>query len=100
AGRGRGVGGVAGAGVFPAGAPEAGGDVVLVRELRVPVDRDVVVVVDPAEVVQALVPGERGGLVGDPLHEAAVAGDRVGVEVVDLAAIARLQPLAGDRHSH
>src|SRR4029078_9249259 len=89
--------GVADPGDVPAVAHEAGGDVVLVRELRVPVDRDVVVVVDPAEVVQARVPGERGGLVGAPLHEAAVAGDRVGVEVVDLAAIARLQPRARDR---
>ena len=65
----------------PAIAHEARGDVVVVGDLGVAVDRDVVVVVDPAEVVELLVAGERGGLVRDALHQAAVAGDRVHVEV-------------------
>jgi pyruvate/2-oxoglutarate dehydrogenase complex dihydrolipoamide dehydrogenase (E3) component len=41
----------------PAIALEAGGDVVRVGDLGAPVDRDVVVVVDPAEVVEPLVAG-------------------------------------------
>ena len=76
--------GVADPGDVPAVAHEAGGDVVVVGDLGVAVDRDVVVVVDPAEVVELLVAGERGGLVRDALHQAAVAGDRVDVEVEEL----------------
>ena len=75
--------------------------VVLVGDRGVPVDRDVVVVVDPAEVGQLLVAREGGGLVRDALHQAAVAGDRVDVEVEQLGALAvevRRLPLA--RHGH
>ena len=82
----------------PAVAHEAGGDVVLVGELGVAVDRDVVVVVDPAEVVEPQVAGDRGGLARDALHQAAVAADRVDVEVEQLGAEVLAVPLAGDRH--
>ena len=88
---------VADPGDVPAVALEAGGDVVAVGELGVAVDRDVVVVVDPAEVVELQVAGERGGLVRDALHQVAVAADRVDVEVEELeagAVEARRQPLA------
>ena len=93
--------GVAYPGDVPPVAHEAGGDVVRIGDLGTPVDRDVVVVVDPAEVVEPLVPGERGGLAGDTLHEVAVAGEGVDVEVEELEAgvvEARRQPLRGDRH--
>ena len=36
---------------------------------------------------------------GDALHQAAVAADRVDVEVEELGAVARRQPLRGDRHA-
>ncbi len=81
---------------------EARLDVVLVGDRGVPVDRDVVVVVDPAEVVQLLVAGERGRLVRDALHEAPVPGDRVDVEVEELGALAvegRRLPDRRDRHA-
>ncbi len=78
--------GVADPGDVPAVAHEARGDVVVVGDLGVAVDRDVVVVVDPAEVVEPLVAGERGGLVGDALHQVAVAADHVDVEVEELEA--------------
>ena len=78
--------GVADAGDVPAVAHEARGDVVAEGEVGVAVDRDVVVVVDPAEVGELEVAGERGGLVGDALHQAAVAADRVDVEVEELEA--------------
>ncbi len=83
----------------PAVAHEAGGDVVLVGDPGLAVDRDVVVVVDPAEVVELQVAGDRGGFVGDALHQAAVAGDRVDVEVEELGAVAGALPLRGDRHA-
>src|SRR4029450_7224892 len=52
AGEQREVVGVADPGDVPAVAGEPGGDVVRVGDLRWAVDRDVVVVVDPAEVVE------------------------------------------------
>ena len=70
--------------------------------IGVAVDRDVVVVVEPAEVVEALVAGDRGGLVRDALHQAAVAGDRVDVVAEELEAGAvevRRLPLRGHRHA-
>ena len=82
----------------PAVALEAQRHVVAVGEVGLAVDRDVVVVVDPAEVVELQVPGERAGFAGDALHQAAVAGDRVDVEVEELLAVAGAQPLRGDRH--
>ena len=93
-----GVVGVADPGDVPAVAHEAGGDVVVVGEVGFAVDRDVVVVVDPAEVVELEVTGDRGGFVGDALHQAAVAGDRVDVEVEEVRAVAGALPLGGDRH--
>ncbi len=81
-----GVVGVADPGDVPAVAHEAGGDVVVVGEVGHPVDSYSIVVVDPAEVVELQVPGERSGFAGDALHQAAVAGDRVDVEVEEVAA--------------
>ena len=85
----------------PAVADEAGGDVVAVGQRRVALDGDVVVVVDPAQVRELEVPGQRGGLAGDPFHQAAVAAQRVDVVVeqveprpVEVAC----QPALGDGH--
>ena len=87
----------------PAVGDEAGGHVFAEGELGVALDRDVVVVVDPAEVVELEVPGQRRRLAGDALHEAAVAAQRVDVEVEHLEAGAvelRRRPLAGHGHAH
>ena len=67
-----------------------------------PFDRDPVRVVDPAEVREALVRGERCRLRGDALHHAAVARLGVDVEVEQREAVAvvtRSEPLACDRHA-
>jgi len=85
----------------PAVGDEARRHVLGEREARAPLDRDPVVVVDPAEVRQAEVAGERRGLRRDPLHHAAVAGQRVHVVVEQLDArtvVARREPAAADRH--
>src|SRR5215510_3479733 len=61
-----------------------------------------VVVVDPAEVVEAEMAGKRSGLRTDPFHEAAVATDRVDVVIENLEAgpvVAAGQPFSRDRHA-
>ena len=70
--------------------------------LRVPFDGDVVVVVDPAEIVEAQVAGQRRRLRRDALHHAAVAADGVDVVVEDLEArpvVAVGEPLLADGHA-
>src|SRR5207244_11491609 len=62
---------------------ESGGDVLREGEARRPFDSDVVVVVDPAEVVQTQVTGEGGGFRRDALHQATVPTYRVDVVVED-----------------
>src|SRR4029077_20483658 len=59
----------------PAIAEKAGGDILGEGEARVALDGDVVVVVDPAEVIEAEMPGERGRLRADALHQAAVTAN-------------------------
>ena len=70
----------------PSVGAEALGDVVVVRQRGVAVDRDVVVVVDADQLAEPEVAGERGRLVRDALHEAPVAGDHVRVMVDRLRA--------------
>jgi len=72
-------------------------------DARVPLDGDVVVVVNPTEVVELEMTGQRRGLRADALHEAAVAADCVDVVVEDLEAgpiVSIGQPLSGDRHAN
>ena len=86
----------------PAETGEAGRHVLAEREAGGALDGDLVVVVEPAQVRQLEVPGERGGLGADALHQAAVAGD--GVDVVVEQVVARAVergglPEPGDRHT-
>ena len=85
----------------PAVCDEAARHVLGEREIGMPFDRDPVRVVDPAEVREALVRGERCRLRGDALHHAAVARLGVDVEVEQREAVAvvtRSEPLACDCH--
>src|SRR5262249_44451502 len=82
---------------------ESGGDVLGEGDARVPLDGDVVVVVDPAEVIEPEVPGERGRLRSHPLHQAAVTDYGVDVVIEDGKAglvVTAGEPLAGDGHAH
>ena len=95
--------GVADAQDVPAVPHEPGGDVLREGEVRLPFDGDVVVVVDPAEVVEAEVAGERGRLRRHALHQAAVPAHGIDVVVEDLEAwpvVSGGEPLAGDGHPH
>ena len=86
----------------PAQAAEPRGHVLAERQVGLAFDRDVVVVVDPAEVRELQMAGERRRLAGDAFHQVAVAALRPDVEVEQLEAglvVAGREPAAGDRHA-
>ena len=65
-------------------------------------DRDAVVVIDPAQVGQLQMPGQRRGLAGDAFHHVAIAAQRIDAMVVYLEArpvVGGRQPASGDRHA-
>ena len=68
-------------------------------EVGAAVDRDPVDVVDPEQVVELLVTGQRGGLVRDAFHHVAVTTDRVDVVVEDFLAVRGPLPEPGDRQA-
>ena len=94
--------GVADACHVPAIGDEARRHVLGERPVGVTFDRDLVVVVDPAEVGELEMTGERRRLPGNALHHAAVAGQRVDVIVEQLepgpVEVPR-HPAARDRHA-
>src|SRR4029077_11509915 len=95
--------GIAYAQNVPPVAEEAGGDVLGEGDARVSFDGDVVVVVDPAEVIEGEMAGERGRFRTHTLHHAAVAANRVDVVVEDFEAraiVAVGEPGLGDGHAH
>jgi hypothetical protein len=86
----------------PSIAEEARRDILGKGDARVAFDRDVVVVVDPAQVVETEMAGQRGRLRANPFHQAAVAADRIDVIVEDVEArlvVAAGEPLPRDRHA-
>ena len=86
----------------PAIGEEARRDILGEGDAGLAFDGDVVVVVDPAQVVELEMAGERGRLRADAFHQAAVAANRVDVVVEQLEArlvVAAGQPLARDRHA-
>src|SRR5581483_184045 len=94
--------GVAHARNVPSVAHEARGDVLAEGELRVPLDRHVVVVVNPTEVREAEVSRQGRGLAGNALHHVAVAAHRehAVVEHVKTRTIERRrEPSPGYRHA-
>src|SRR5215469_3823457 len=64
---------------IPSVAEEASGHILGEGDTRVALDADVIVVVDPAQVIEAEMTCERGRLRAHPFHEAAVAADRIDV---------------------
>ena len=63
------------------------------------VDADLVVVEQHHQAVQALVAGQRAGLVADAFHQIAVAGDHPGAVVDQLGTEAGAQLALGNRHA-
>ena len=86
----------------PAVGEKARADILAKRQRGRTLDRDLVAVVNPDEVGQAQVPGDRRGLAGDPFHHVAVAANRVHAVVDDGetgAVVGRGHPAFGDRHA-
>ena len=93
--------GVADALHVPAVAQEARRDIFGECDAGAAFDGDVVVVVDPAQVIERQVTGERRSFRSHAFHEAAVAAHRVDVVIEDLEArlvVAICEPLLRDRH--
>mmetsp|Transcript_62129 Transcript_62129/g.173546 ORF Transcript_62129/g.173546 Transcript_62129/m.173546 type:complete len:746 (-) Transcript_62129:40-2277(-) len=87
----------------PAVGEEPCGDVLGGGPGGVALDGDLVVVPDPAEVVELVVAGQRRGLRGEALLHAAIAAHRVDVVAEELEAglVERLRvPLRRHRHAH
>src|SRR5271166_6485980 len=84
----------------PAVTDKTRGHVFRKRQGSVAFDRDVVVVVDPAEIRKSQVSSERCRLAGDAFHHASIPAKRVNVEVEQVleawAVITRRQPLPAD----
>ena len=74
----------------PAVGEESGGDIFGEGDAGVAFDGDVVVVVDPAEVIEAQMAGQRGRFRRNALHHAAIAADGVDVVVEDRRSPVRL----------
>src|SRR5208283_2848903 len=95
--------GVADAQHIPPIAEKPGGDVLGEGDARIAFDRDVVVVIEPAEIIEAEVASQRRCLRGHPLHHASVAADGVDAVVEDRRArpvVAAGQPLLSDGHAN
>src|SRR5260221_8719872 len=65
----------------PSVAQEPGRNVLGECDARAALDRDVIVVVNPTEVIETEMPGQRCGLGRDALHQAAIATDRINIVV-------------------
>jgi len=81
---------------------EARGDILGEPARHIAVDGDAVVIVENNELAEAQRPRQRARLVGNPLHEAAVAGEDVGPVVDDgvvFGVEVRRQDLLGQRHA-
>ncbi len=71
-------------------------------DARVALDGNVVVVVDPTQVVEAEMTGQRGRLRADPFHQAAVAANCINIIVEEIEAgpvVAAGKPFPRDRHA-
>ena len=81
---------------LPAGGAEAGGLVGGIGDVHGAVDGDVVIVPQHDQPRQLLAPGERDRLVADAFHQAAIAGEDIGVMINQPLAKAGAQRLFGD----
>ena len=83
----------------PAGRRKARKLVVRARQRGVAVDRDVIVVPQHDQPVELEMAGQRNRLVTDALHQAAVAGDHIGLVIDDVVAEPLVHQPLGQRHA-
>src|SRR5437762_853362 len=90
--------------VYPLHMPTRGGEALLVvvrgRERGRPVDRNAVVVVQHDQPAKSEMAGQGGGLLADAFHQAAVAGDDVGIVIDDIAAEPVGEQALGEGEAH
>src|SRR5712672_1144396 len=82
---------------------ESPGDVFGERDIGLAFDGDVIVVVDPAEVIELQVPGDRGCLARDSFHHAAIAAECVNAVSEQFKiwlVVTRGEPLFRNGHAH
>jgi len=95
--------GIANAQNVPAVGQKTRGHVFGERDVRVPFNADVIVVVDPAEVIEIEMTGEGSSFGSNAFHHAAVTGDGVDVVVEDFKTgfvVSVGEPFLGDSHAH
>src|SRR5215472_2698952 len=86
----------------PSVSEEASCNILSERQTSVPLDRDVVVVVDPAKIVEAEMTGKRCRFRRNSLHQTAISANGVDVVVEDFEAgfiEAASEPLLADSHA-
>src|SRR6266436_3648407 len=79
------------------------GDVFGERDIGFAFDRDVIVVIDPAQIIELQVPGNRGCLARDSFHHAAIAAECVNAIAEQFKiwlVVTRGEPLFGNGHAH
>jgi hypothetical protein len=94
--------GVADAQHIPAVSQKSRLDVLCKGDARLTLDGDVIVVVDPAKVIETQVSGQRRCLRSDAFHQASIAANGIDVVIEDLKAgpvVTVGEPFLGDRHS-
>src|SRR5262249_15838251 len=94
--------GVTHAQYVPAVAQKPGRDVLCKGDARIAFDRDVIVVVDPAKIVQGEMARQRRRFGSHALHHATIAANRVDVVVKDLevgAVVPISEPSLGNGHA-
>src|ERR1043166_7662054 len=95
--------GIADAQNVPAVSEKARGHVFGECDVRVPFDADVIVVPDPAEIIQTEMTGERDSFRSNAFHHATVTADGVDVVVEDFETwfvVSVGEPLLGDGHAN
>ena len=94
--------GIANAQDVPTVGEEPRGDILRKGDARVALDGDVIVVPDPAEVVEAEMTGQRGRFGSDAFHHAAVAAHSVDIVVENVEprpVVVAGEPFLGDGHA-
>src|SRR4029077_8815291 len=82
---------------------EAGGDILGESDASLAVDGDVIVVVDPAQIIESEMAGKRSRLRADAFHHVAVAANRIDVVVEQVEAglvVTAAKPFPRNRHAH
>src|SRR5215831_4625379 len=88
---------------IPAVSQKSSLDILGESDARLTLDRNVIVVIDPAEVIETQVAGERRCFRRNSFHQAAIAAHGVSIVIKDIKArsvVTMGEPFLGNCHSH